>query len=264
MGAGQRLGMNLDQFDDLKSRVPDVTWGNIADVMWPVRLVKSEQEAAYIRQACKATDIAWQEAADACGVGVSEREIMKVLAHGMVEHADGPAFLVVASGPDRYDMINAIPTDRKMQNNEMVCFDIGANYKRYWSDMSRVLYIGEPTERQKEFHKAELEVFWAGVEAVKPGVTCEEVDQACEHKIHELGFQDYMLHRTGHALGLDVHELPSVALGDTTVLEPGMVLTIEPGLYDFSIGSWRIEDTVLVTDTGYELLTNSERDIIVR
>ena len=72
------------------------------------------------------------------------------------------------------------------------------------------------------------------------------------------------MHRTGHALGLDVHELPSVALGDKTTLEPGMVLTVEPGLYDFSIGAWRIEDTVLVTEDGHELLTNSERDIWVR
>jgi Xaa-Pro aminopeptidase len=256
--------MNQDQFEELKSNAPDVTWANIADVMWPVRLVKSPQEAAYIRVACEATDIAWTAAAEACEVGKTEIEIADIIAHEMVTHADGPAFLVVASGPDRYDMINAVPTDRKMQEGDMVCFDIGANYKHYWSDMSRVLYIGEPTERQKGFHKAELEVFWAGVEAVKPGVTCEDVDQACERKIDELGFKDYMLHRTGHALGLDVHELPSVALGDKTVLEPGMVLTIEPGLYDFSIGAWRIEDTVLVSDDGYELLTNSERDILVR
>lgn len=264
LGHGMRLGMNQDQFAELKSNVPNVTWVNAADVMWPVRLVKSDQEVEYIRQACKATDIAWKDAADACGVGVTEREIARIIGHGMVEHADGPAFLVVASGPDRYDMINAIPTDRKMQKGDLVSFDIGANYNHYWSDMSRVLYIGEPTERQKEFHKAELEVFWAGVEAVRAGVTAEKVDQACERKIEELGFKEYMLHRTGHSLGLDVHELPSVALGDDTVLEAGMVLTIEPGLYDFSIGAWRIEDTVLVTETGYELLTNSERDIIVR
>lgn len=264
LGHGQRLGMNQDQFEDLKSRVPNVEWVNAADVMWPTRIIKSDREIEYIRKACVATDIAWKNAADACGVGITERELMKILGRDMIEHADGPAFLVIASGPDRYDMINAPPTDRKLEMGDMVCFDIGADYKHYWSDMSRVLYIGEPTKRQKEFHKAELEVFWAGVHAVKPGVTCAEVDEACEIKIHELGFADYMLHRTGHSLGLDIHELPSVAVGDNTVLEPGMLLTIEPGLYDFSIGSWRIEDTLLVTEGGYELLTNSERDILIR
>lgn len=264
LGHGQRLGMNQDQFQELKAQAPNVEWGNVADVMWPVRLVKSDQEIEYIRRACDATDIAWTKAAEACGEGVSEREIMKVLGHNMVEHADGPAFLVIASGPDRYDMINAPPVDRKMEKGDMVCFDIGADFKHYWSDVSRLLYIGEPTDRQKEFHEAELKVFWAGVEAVKPGVTCEDVDRACEDKIEELGFKEYMLHRTGHALGLEVHELPSVAVGDKTVLEPGMVLTIEPGLYDFDIGAWRIEDTVLVTEDGHELLTNCERGIVVR
>jgi Xaa-Pro aminopeptidase len=264
LGHGQRLGMNQDQWQELQSKAPNVTWANSADVMWPVRLIKSPQELDYIRTACKATDIAWTAAAEACGEGVSEREAADIIAHEMINHAEGPSFLVVASGPDRYDMINAPPSDRKMQQGDMVCFDIGADYKHYWSDLSRVLYIGEPSQRRKEFHQAELEVFWAGVKAVKPGVTCEEVDQACERKIEELGFKDYMLHRTGHALGLDVHELPSVALGDKTVLQTGMVLTIEPGLYDFSIGAWRIEDTVAVTDNGYELLTNCERDIVVR
>lgn len=264
LGTGQRLAMTMEQYHDMQSRAPGAQWVNAADVMWPVRLVKSRQELDYIRVACKATDIAFTSAAEACGEGVSEREIQKVLGREMNEHADGPTFLVVASGPDRYDMINAPPTDRKMQKGEMVCFDIGAGFHGYWSDVSRVLYVGEPTKRQREFHEAELEVFWAGVNAAKPGATCEDVDQACERKIKELGFSDYMLHRTGHALGLDVHELPSVALGDKTVLQPGMVLTIEPGLYDFSIGAWRIEDTVVVTETGCEVLTNCERGIIVR
>lgn len=264
LGLGLRLGMTYEQFVELKDCTPEAEWVNLADVIWSVRSVKSEQEVEYIRVACKATDIAWERAVEACKEGVTEREIEKVIGLNMVEFADKPDFITITSGPDRYDMINGVPSDRKMQKGDMVCFDIGAVYKHYFSDMSRVLYIGEPTERQKEFHNAELEVFWAGVKAVKPGATCEEVDQACESKIEQLGFGRFRLHRTGHALGIDVHEMPSVALGDKTILEPGSVITIEPGLYDFSIGAWRIEDTVVVTKDGYELLTNAERGIIVR
>ena len=106
-------------------------------------------------------------------------------------------------------------------------------------------------------------LIYAALNAVKPHIPASAVDKVTEETTRRIGFGPYMLHRTGHSLGLDVHELPSVAVGDETILLPGMIITIEPGVYDFSIGAWRIEDTVLVTDTVYELLTNSPRQLMV-
>ena len=111
-------------------------------------------------------------------------------------------------------------------------------------------FVGEPTKRQREFYTAIHEIFMRTRDAVKPGIAIEDIDAVAERTTVELGFGDYIWHRTGHALGVDVHELPSVAKGDKTVLEPGMAFTIEPGIYDFSVGAFRIEDVVVVTPTG--------------
>ncbi len=117
----------------------------------------------------------------------------------------------------------------------------------------------------RQFYDAIHEIFTRTKNAVKPGISIEEIDKVAEQATIELGYKDYMWHRTGHALGVDVHELPSVAAGDKTVLEPGMVFTIEPGIYDFSIGAFRIEDVVVVTERGHESLnTTAPTELLVR
>ncbi len=264
LATGQRLAMTFDQWEALKSQVPAAEFVNSADLIWQVRIIKSLQELDYIRASCKATDAAFLAAIAAARPGVTERELQRILGRTMMDMgADAPGFLVVASGPQRYDMINPFASDRTLQVGDMLNFDIGAIYRGYWSDLSRGVYIGSVTDRQREFYKAEEEIFYAALNAVKPHIPASAVDKVTEETTRRIGFGPYMLHRTGHSLGLDVHELPSVAVGDETILLPGMIITIEPGVYDFSIGAWRIEDTVLVTDTGYELLTNSPRQLMV-
>ncbi len=265
LGIGQRLAMTFDQYEQLREIFSGATFVNAAEIMWKVRVKKSPQEIAYLRTACKATDAAFDAAVAAAREGVSETTLQRVLGVTMMEHgADAPGFLVVASGPDRYDMLNPYASSRTLQRGDMLNFDIGAVYKSYWADLTRGIFIGEVSKRQREFYEAEAEIFRRTLHAVKPGIAIQDVDKVAEATTRELGYEKYMLHRTGHALGLDVHEIPSVAVGDTTVMEPGMVFTIEPGIYDFAIGAFRIEDTVLVTDTGFETLTNCTRDLIVR
>ena len=265
LGVGQRLAMTFDQYEQLREIFSGAQFVNAADVMWKARVKKSPQEIAYLRTACKATDAAFEAAAAAAREGVTETTLQRILGVTMMEHgADAPGFLVVASGPDRYDMLNPYASSRALQRGDMLNFDIGAVYKSYWADLTRGIFIGEVSKRQREFYEAESEIFRRTLHAVKPGVVIEDVDKVAEATTRELGFEKYMLHRTGHALGLDVHEIPSVALGDKTVMEPGMVFTIEPGIYDFAIGAFRIEDTVLVTETGFETLTNCTHELIVR
>ena len=265
LAVGQRLAMTYDQFEALRAIFVDAELVNAADIMWSVRVKKSPQEIAYLRTACTATDAAFDAAVEAAREGVTETTLQRVLGVTMMEHgAESPGFLVVASGPDRYDMLNPYASSRALRRGDMLNFDIGAVYKGYWGDLTRGVFIGEVSKRQREFYEAESEIFHRTLHAVKPGIAIQDVDKVAETTTRELGYEKFMLHRTGHALGLDVHEIPSVAPGDTTVLEPGMVITIEPGIYDFAIGAFRIEDTVLVTDKGFETLTNCNRELTVR
>ncbi len=160
-------------------------------------------------------------------------------------------------------MINPYASDRRLERGDQVIFDFGCWHRGYRSDMSRWFYVGEVSDDQKRFNDAALAIFYDTLEAVKPGNTAADVDGIAYESIKRRGYEKNMLHRTGHALGLDVHERPSLAPSDTTVLQPGMVLAVEPGIYDFSVGAWRMEDNVLVTKEGYQLLTNAPREILV-
>lgn len=265
LGTGMRLGMGLDQYNQLQSILPSITWYNSAPLLWELRKVKSAQEIEYIRESQRITDAAYHAALDFAREGVTEKELQQVLGTTMMrEGADKIGFLIVTSGPDRYKMTNPYASRRKLQNGDMVILDIGAIYEGYWSDITRGFFIGGVSDEQRRFYEAARAITEDTVKAVKPGVTCAEVDRVAEQSITERGFKDYMLHRTGHSLGLEVHELPSIAPGDETVLEPGMVITIEPGIYDFSIGAFRVEDLILVTETGYEYLSHAPRELIVK
>lgn len=265
LGMGQRLGMTYKQFEDLKGLVPKVRFEDCSIVMWPLRMIKSKEEISCIREACRITDVACNAALEVSREGVSEWQIARVLGRTMMEEgADIPGFLVVASGVERYDMINPYASQRKFRKGDMVNLDLGAVYKGYWSDLTRGFFIGKPTDRQMAFYEAAKEINQAAIQKVRPGIEVSEVDKAAEETIHKLGYRPYMLHRTGHSLGLEIHELPSISPDDHTLLEPGMVLTVEPGIYDFKIGAFRIEDTLVVTEKGYEYLTTSPRDIVTR
>ncbi len=262
---GQRLCMTRYQFDELAEKLPGVEFGDSSSVMWALRRVKSEQEVAYVREACRITDKACQAAVEASTEGVSELDVQRILGRTMMdEGADRPDFLVVASGPERYNMMNPYATERRFEKGDMVNLDIGAVYKGYCSDMTRGYFIGRVSDRQRAFYEAAVEIQRAALKAIKPGLPVSAVDRAAEEAIIRLGYKDYMLHRTGHSLGLEGHELPSIAPDDHTTLEPGMVLAVEPGIYDFSIGAFRIEDTVVVTEGGGESLTNYPRELDIR
>jgi Xaa-Pro aminopeptidase len=264
-GAGMRIGMGLDQFAQLKSFLPDVEWPNSAPLLWQLRRVKSPAEVASIRESQRITDAAYHAALDLGAVGVSERDLQRVLGTTMMqEGADKIGMLIVGSGPDRYKMANPYPSDRKLESGDMVIFDLGCVYNGYWSDITRGYFVGGVSDDQRRFYEAATAITEDAVKAVKPGVTCAEVDRVAEQSIVDRGYKDNIIHRTGHSLGLEVHEIPSIAAGDETVLEPGMVVTIEPGIYDFTHGAYRMEDLILVTETGHEYLSHARRELTVK
>lgn len=145
----------------------------------------------------------------------------------------------------------------------MLTLDFGAYYEGYCSDMTRSIAIGEPTDKLKNIYEVVLEALNRGVDAIKAGVSCRAVDTVVRDFIAEKGYGEKFGHGTGHAIGLEIHEGPFFSQKSDDSLSDGMVMTVEPGIYIPGIGGVRIEDDVLVTERGHELLTHSPKELIV-
>lgn len=151
--------------------------------------------------------------------------------------------------------------DRKLQEGDLVLFDLGVVHKGYCSDITRTLALGEPGEEQKKVYDIVLKSETAALEAVKPGVTAAELDQISRKVITDAGYGDYFTHRLGHGLGISVHEFPSIHGANPMTMEKGMVFTLEPGIYVPGKVGVRIEDDVAVTENGYEVLTKYPKEL---
>jgi Xaa-Pro aminopeptidase len=265
LDSGQRFGMNTAQFEELKSLLPNAHFASSAEAVWKLRSIKSPREIEYMREACRITDKAVEAAINFVEEGKTEKEMAKVLGITMLEEgADMPRSLSVSSGVGNYDVLNGLGTARVFQAGDMINFDFGTYYKGYCSDITRSIFVGEPSTRQRDFYEAIKQIQKTTCNAIKPGIPISEIDKVAEQAIIDSGYRDYMLHRTGHGLGLEVHEPPSIGPGDDTLAEEGMVVAIEPGIYDFSIGAFRIEDNIVVTSDGFECLNSCSRELVVK
>jgi Xaa-Pro aminopeptidase len=156
------------------------------------------------------------------------------------------------------------PSNRKLSRGDFVLLDFGAAFEGYNADTTRMAVIGEPSAKQREIHDVVLRAHDAAIAAVRAGITTGDVDRAARRVIDEAGYGAQFFHRVGHGLGLDVHEDPSLDPGSKTVLETGMVFTIEPGIYVEGFGGVRIEDDVVVEDNGCRVLTQADRTLKIR
>lgn len=229
-----------------------------------LRTVKSEGEIARIRRSVLTNSKAFDKTIRFIRPGVSESDVAGELEYHMRRlGAEKPAFeTIVAFGP-RSALPHAQPTARKLANNELLLIDMGACQQGYMSDMTRVLFMGQPNRRVRRMYNAVLKAQLAGVDAVRPGVTAAHVDRAARRVLEAEGLGKEFVHSTGHGLGLEIHEGPRLGRRDKTKLEPGMVITIEPGAYIRDFGGVRIEDTVLVTASGCEVLTPTSKELML-
>lgn len=263
-GFGQRLGMSYDEFVGLQERLPGVEWKDATPLLWHLRVLKSDAEVAKLRKASEITDAAYEAVLEHAKVGTSEREINAIMGETYMRlDGDFRGFIVVNAGKQRYKMMNPYASEYRLQRGDMCIMDFGAVFQGYWSDLTRGFFAGEVSDRQREFYEVAKAASAAGVAAVKPGVTCEQIDEVCGAYLVDAGYKDYMLHRTGHSIGLEIHEMPSLGPNQTTVMEPNMVFAVEPGIYDFDIGGFRMEDIVVVTESGSEYLSNCTRELTV-
>lgn len=223
-----------------------------------IRQVKDADELELMRRAAQIADRAFREAMTCLKVGMTEREFCLELEFQMQKlGARKPAFdSIVASGPN-----GAFPhagvTDRVIGAHELITVDFGAYRQGYNSDITRTIWLGRLSERNRLIYESVRKAQSLAVEAVRPGKTCKEIDAVARGYLNEVGLGEYFSHGLGHGIGLAVHELPGVRATTDTVLEPGMVITIEPGVYIPGETGCRVEDSVVVTESGCEKLTRS-------
>ncbi|HMC52829.1 MAG TPA: aminopeptidase P family protein [Acidimicrobiales bacterium] len=230
-----------------------------------LRRVKDQGEIARLALAARIADRALAAVRPRLREAPTEREVALELDYQMRRlGAEGPSFdTIVASGPNGAKP-HASPSDRAVAEGELVVIDFGALVDGYHSDMTRTFCVGEPaTSVLRRMVEVVTRSQAAGVAAVAVGRRCAEVDQACRDVIAEAGWAEAFLHSTGHGVGLDIHEAPTVAATSTDTLEDRAVVTVEPGVYLPEHGGVRIEDSVVVTDGGCRALTTSPKDLIV-
>ena len=169
---------------------------------------------------------------------------------------------IVASG-ERSALPHGIASERVIGNNEFVKLDFGAYYNGYCSDLTRTIVVGKPTDRHREIYEIVLEAQLAALAGIKPGMTGKEADAIARDIITRYGYGDKIGHGTGHGLGMEIHESPRLSVTSDTVLEAGMTVTVEPGIYLPGFGGVRIEDDILITATGNSLLTSSPKTLFI-
>ncbi len=255
--------MTCDTLDSLQGRLPmKSTLVPVIGWVEGLRMVKSADEIALIRRSVETNSRAFEAAVTKVRPGMKEQDLAAELEYRMRRlGAEKPSFETIVAGGARSALPHAQPTGARLAEGQLVVVDMGALQDGYCSDMTRMLFLGTPTAKVKRAYRAVLEAQLAGVDAVRPGVSTARVDAAARNVLKAYGLAEAFVHSTGHGLGLEIHEPPRIGKKDKTKLTPGMAITIEPGVYIEGFGGIRIEDTVVVTQTGCEILTPTPKSL---
>ncbi len=229
------------------------------------RLVKSATEIERIQESVVTNSLAFDRALRQLRPAkMTESEFAAVLDYQQRKlGAEGTAFATIVASGAHSALPHAHPRHETIGLNRLLLVDMGAQQRGYMSDMTRTLVVGKATRRMRQLYAAVLEAQLAAIDAVKPGALCAEVDRRARITLKRHGLEKQFIHSTGHGLGLEIHEPPRLGRTEVRTLAPGMVITIEPGVYLPGEGGIRIEDTVLVTETGCDILTPTPKDLLV-
>ncbi len=228
------------------------------------RMVKSAAEIAAIRESVNINSQAFAGALASFRRGMTESDFAAEIEYKMrVFGAEKPSFDTIVAFKTHSALPHARPGGARIDGNGLLLVDMGTFRGGYASDMTRCVHLGKPGAKTRDLYKAVLEAQLAAVDAVAPGVPAGDVDAAARRVLRQYGLDKAFIHSTGHGLGLEIHEAPRLGRGDETILQPGMAITIEPGAYISGTGGVRIEDTVLTTPTGVEILTPTAKELVI-
>jgi Xaa-Pro dipeptidase len=267
---GKQIGveprqMRLLEFRYVKSGAPEADYPDASNVLAGLRLKKDQTEIDAMRRAVKIAQDALEAAIPLIKTGMTEKELAAELVVQLLRQGSEPEmpFAPIVSGGPNSANPHASPSDRKLQAGDLLVVDWGATFDGYISDLTRTFAVGEVDDEYQKIHRVVQEANAAGRAAAAPGVPCANVDQAARDVIEQAGYGQYFTHRTGHGIGMEGHEEPYMRGDNMQLLEPGMAFTVEPGIYLPGRNGVRIEDNVVVTETGADVLSDMPREIRV-
>ncbi|MFA1821564.1 M24 family metallopeptidase [Virgibacillus oceani] len=263
----KRLGFEKDhvsysRYENYKN-VLDVELVPVSGVIEELRLIKDQDELEIMKKAAEIADNAFEHIQSFIKPGVKEIDISNELEFFMRKQgAASSSFDIIVASGFRSALPHGVASEKEIQSGELVTMDYGALYHGYCSDITRTVAVGEINDELKNIYDTVLEAQIRGVEGICPGISGKEADALTRDYIKEKGYGDYFGHSTGHGLGMEVHEGPSLSFRSDKKLQTGMVVTVEPGIYVPQVGGCRIEDDVIVTEKGNERLTFSSKELV--
>lgn len=229
-----------------------------------IRLIKTEEELQLIQKACEIADQSYEYILTYVKAGMTELEVKNELESHMTKlGASGPSFDTIVASGYRGALPHGVASDKVIESGDMVTLDFGAYYKGYASDITRTFGVGSVSKEMEKIYNVVLEAQLKSLDEIKSRMTGQEADSIARDVISGHGYGENFGHSLGHGFGLEVHELPGLAQKSTMILEPGMCITIEPGIYVDDLGGVRIEDDTIVTETGLKKLTHSSKELFI-
>ncbi|MFS0689126.1 Xaa-Pro peptidase family protein [Sporosarcina sp. 179-K 8C2 HS] len=258
----EKSHLTVERLERMEELFDSATFPRLDEQLNKMRNIKSEEELEKMRKAAALADYAVEIGCKEIAEGKTELEILMAIEFEMKKQgAEKMAFdTMVLSGPKTASP-HGTPGDRKIQKGDFILFDLGVVYEGYCSDITRTVAFGEPSEKQREIYETVKKAEQTAIDMIRPGVKARDLDKAARDVITEAGYGEYFTHRLGHGLGISVHEFPSITGTNDMELEEGMVFTVEPGIYHPEITGVRIEDDVVVTSDGVEVLTKFPKEL---
>jgi Xaa-Pro dipeptidase len=265
---GKRIGveprqLRLLEFRYVRDGAPEADYPDASDVLSGLRLRKDKSEVEAMRRAVKIAQDALEATIPSIRIGMTEKELAAELVMQLLRQGSEPElpFAPIVSGGPNAANPHASPSERRLKAGDLLVVDWGAAHDGYISDLTRTFAVGEVDDEYQKIHRIVQEANAAGCAAAKPGVPCADVDRAARDVIEQAGYGVYFTHRTGHGIGMEGHEEPYMRGDNMQLLEPGMAFTVEPGIYLPDRNGVRIEDNVVITETGAEVLSDMPREI---
>ncbi|MBP9988164.1 MAG: aminopeptidase P family protein, partial [Ruminococcus sp.] len=241
-----------------------LTAGNTDKYIDTLRMVKREDEIKNIIKAQRISEAAFDHILGFIKEGVTEKEIALQLDFFMLSHgAQTLSFDTIAISGENTSKPHGVPTDKKINHGDFITMDYGAVYNGYHSDMTRTVAVGRVSDEQIKIYNTVLEAQLKALSVLKEGVPCKDGDKAARDVISNAGYGDYFRHSTGHGVGVEIHEKPNLSPKSEMILKRGNIVTVEPGIYIPGKFGVRIEDMALITETGYENLTSTEKELTI-
>lgn len=256
--------LTVSDYSGMKAALADFELVPVGKFINIVRSFKDETEIAYIKKAQSITDLAFLEILKVIKVGITEKDLAIELEYIMQKNgAEGIAFdTIIASGVNS-SKPHAHPSNKRIELGDAVTMDFGARYHGYCSDMTRTVFVGNPSDEMRKIYNIVLLAQTTAINNAYCGVGGKELDSFCREIIKANGYDQYFTHSTGHSLGIDIHETPNASSRSESILQAKQFITVEPGIYIPGLGGVRIEDLLLIEQDSVIDLTSSDKNIII-